>query len=104
MKAILADNNIQGHVQVIFTVLESESWRELWAEVNLPLATFRDIGLTAEVSDALLWQACQQEQVILITANRNADVPDSLEVTLRTMNRSNQSAGLYGGRCRARHA
>ena len=88
MNAILADNNIQGHVQVIFTVLESESWRELWAEVNLPLATFRDIGLTAEVSDALLWQACQQEQVILITANRNADGPDSLEVTLRTRNRA----------------
>jgi hypothetical protein len=55
--------------------------------LNLPLLTFRDLGLAPDASDALLWQRCQEEQIILITANRNNDGPDSLEATLRTQNR-----------------
>lgn len=38
------------------------------------------------MSDAVLWDVCQREQLVLITANRNADAPDSLEATLRARN------------------
>jgi hypothetical protein len=54
--------------------------------LQLPLLTCPDLGLAAEVSDADLWQACQQHEVVLITANRNAEGPDSLEATIRPRN------------------
>lgn len=87
MRAILGDNNIQGHVRTLVGILESTAWRGVWELLNLPLRTFQDLGLTAEVTDAVLRQTCQRQQVVLITANRNADGPDSLEVTLRSYNR-----------------
>jgi hypothetical protein len=84
VRAIRSDVNIQGHVHVLLTILEGETWRDLWAPLQVPLLTFPDLGLAADVSDADLWQACQQHQVVLITANRNAEGPDSLEVTIRS--------------------
>jgi hypothetical protein len=86
VQAILADANIQGHLQALLTVLEGPFWREVWASLALPLFTFRDLGLAVDAADATVWQICQQRQVILITANRNAAGPDSLEATIRTCN------------------
>jgi hypothetical protein len=86
VRAILSDVNIQGHVQALVHVLEGPAWRDVWASLNLALYTFRDLGLEREVADSILWQKCQDEQVILITANRNADGPDALEVVLCTRN------------------
>ena len=34
----------------------------------------------------MIWQACQHQEVVLITINRNAHGPDSLEVTIRAQN------------------
>lgn len=50
--------------------------------------TFDDLQLSPETSDAIVWQTCQREQLILVTANRNADGPDSLEATLRMHNKA----------------
>jgi hypothetical protein len=86
VQAILADNNIQRHVAALIAILESESWREFWSPLNLRLRTFRDLELPPTVSDAQLWQLCQDQEIILLTANRNADGPESLEVTLRNCN------------------
>jgi hypothetical protein len=54
--------------------------------VNLPLRTFRDVGLPPAASDAVIWHVCQQQQIILLTANRNAIGSESLEATLRACN------------------
>jgi hypothetical protein len=86
VKAILADVHLQGHLQALLARLESKDWREFWAELNLTVCTFGDLGLVQETSDAALWHLCQRQQIILLTANRNTDGPDSLEVTLRTHN------------------
>lgn len=86
MKAILSDVNIEGHVQILVDILESAVWQDVWALFNLQAYTFRDLGLDAKTPDATLWQVCQQQEIILITANRNDDGPDSLESTIRTMN------------------
>jgi hypothetical protein len=94
VKALLADINIQRQVEILITILESESWRNLWSPLNLSLRTFRDLGLALDVSDAVLWQVCQQEQLILITANRNHDGPDSLEAAIRAHN-TPQSLPLF---------
>jgi hypothetical protein len=85
-RAILSDVNIQGHVQALVHFLEGPAWRDVWASLGLGLCTFRDLGLAPDVVDSILWQQCQDEQVILITANRNAAGPDSLEVMLRSRN------------------
>lgn len=52
----------------------------------MDIFSFRDLNLSQQTSDAVIWLTCQQEQMILVTANRNADGPDSLEMTLRTQN------------------
>lgn len=87
MRAILADHNVQGHVRALSLILEGEDWRDVWASLGLPVLYLRDLGLAPTITDAALWQTCQQQQIVLLTANRNAVGPDSLEVTLRTQNK-----------------
>jgi hypothetical protein len=83
---MLADINIQGHVELLRHVWESPYWQDVWNDLATPVLTFADVGLPADASDALIWQFCQQQQLILITANRNDEGPDSLEATIRTYN------------------
>ena len=40
------------------------------------------------MSDRDLWQLCQQREIVLLTANRNDEGPNSLEATIRTLNAS----------------
>src|SRR5205085_2558935 len=48
--------------------------------------TFGDFGLGNEAPDKLVWDTCQREQLVLVTANRNFDGPDSLEAAIRASN------------------
>jgi hypothetical protein len=86
VNGILIDINIQGHGLVLLLILEGQDWGDIWARLGMRLLTFRDLGLDRESSDAVVWQTCQQHQLILMTANRNDDGEDSLENTLRTQN------------------
>jgi hypothetical protein len=83
VRAVLGDISIQGHVLALVTVLESAAWRWIWASLNLSILTFHDLNLAPDTPDDELWRLCQREQIILITANRNADAPNSLETTIR---------------------
>ncbi len=74
VKAILGDINIQGHLNVLLSILEGEDWRALWSGLNLNVLSFHDLNLSQQTSDAVVWLKCQQEQLILVTANRNAMV------------------------------
>ena len=86
MRGIMADNNIQGQVDILVYLLESETWRELWNHLELIVYTFDDLGLLPGDPDAVVWDSCQRNEIVLITNNRNDDGPDSLETTLRTRN------------------
>src|ERR1700730_11034663 len=44
------------------------------------------LGLEARSSDLIVWKTCQENDTVLLTANRNDDGPDSLENTIRTLN------------------
>ena len=79
----MADNNAEGQVEILLRVLSREAWAPFWAELQTTVVTFEDLALPREASDAELWRTCQREQVILITNNRNADDPDSLETVIR---------------------
>jgi hypothetical protein len=88
MKGILADVNVQGQVQTLLLLLESETWRDLWLPLNLALYTLPELGLPCDVADAVIWDVCQKRELILITGNRNKEGPDSLEATLEQRNTS----------------
>jgi hypothetical protein len=84
VNAILSDICTEAQVRILVAVLNSPSWQELWSSLNLAYHTFRDVRLAPETSDSDVWDFCQREQMVLITANRNMRGPDSLEATIRT--------------------
>ena len=87
MKAILGDFNIEGHVRLLVALLDAEGWGELWVELGLEVITFARLGMPGTTPDDELWRLCQREQIVLVTANRNHDGPDSLEAVIRAENR-----------------
>ena len=83
---LLADENIQGHVDRLVKRIQSEPWSEFWAYLEMSCVSFADIGLNPGDTDAAVWHRCQERRAILITSNRNDDGPDSLENTIRNCN------------------
>lgn len=88
MLRIMSDNDVQGHVSRLMDICQSAAWVELWRGLDCVLCTFEDFDLSADASDAAIWQTCQDNEVLLITGNRNAEGPESLEVTIRERNTS----------------
>jgi hypothetical protein len=86
MRGILADVNIQGQVEILRLILEGDYWAEFWRQLSLGVYHFADVGLEGNTPDSVIWRVCQQRELILITANRNADGPDSLETAIRNEN------------------
>jgi len=86
VRGIVADVNIEGHVARLFDVMHIAGWEDFWRALGLVLETFADLELEAATADSVVWRTCQQEQLILITANRNNDGPDSLEATIQAEN------------------
>ncbi|MGA2700185.1 MAG: ACP S-malonyltransferase [Isosphaeraceae bacterium] len=86
MPSILADGNVEGHFKVLMRVLEAPTWRELWTALEIEIVTFEHLGLAKQVADQLLWRTCQKQDVVLITGNRNAEGPESLEAVIRVEN------------------
>jgi hypothetical protein len=87
MKGILPDNNVIGHVRILVQILEGGPLRELWDSLALKFETFKTFELNDDSSDLVIWRTCQQQQLVLVTANRNADGPESLEETIRRLNK-----------------
>jgi hypothetical protein len=83
-KLLLADANIQGHVDRLIKRMQREPWIGFWHDLQLRCVSFVDVGLDPSDLDAVVWQRCQDKQLYLITNNRNDDGPDSLENTIRT--------------------
>ena len=86
MKGLVADANIQGHVEHLVECMQADAWAEFWQALGLVLYRFEDVGLSMSATDLEVWNACQVEGLILITDNRNLDSEDSLEATIRRNN------------------
>jgi len=80
---LLADANIQGHIERVVAAMQTASWKDLWISLQLRHLTFTDVGLNVADTDAVIWHRCQERQVFLLTNNRNKDGADSLEATIR---------------------
>jgi hypothetical protein len=83
---LLGDANIMAHVEYLVRLMQAESWVGLWQALGLVFRHFADVGLSLSSSDLEIWQLCQAQQLLLITDNRNADSPDSLEAVIRLHN------------------
>ena len=86
MPPIMADHDIEGHLQVLLQLLKSEEWHALWNELTYNIESFESLGITYNTSDLDLWRLCQERQIVLITANRNITGPESLESPLQQVN------------------
>ena len=86
MIRIMSDNDVRGHVSRLMDICQSPPWAELWNDLECVLCAFEDFHLTEDASDALVWQVCQNNDILLITGNRNAEGPESLEMTIRQRN------------------
>ena len=51
-------------------------------QLDLRVAMFPELGLSADLDDRVLWNFCQNDGWVLFTDNRNHDGPDSLDSTL----------------------
>jgi hypothetical protein len=86
VRGILADNNVEGHVNRLLLLLRGDEWGEVWASLGLIVESFDSLGLARDTPDARLWHLCQERQLILLTANRVQRTADSLEATIQRDN------------------
>ena len=82
MPKIMADHNVEGHLQVLLNIGSAPDWGNVWAEIACEIESFERLGIAHDTPDAALWELCQQHQIVLLTGNRNADGEDSLEATI----------------------
>jgi hypothetical protein len=86
VNGILTDANCEGHLALLLRLFQ-EGWRhDVWEVLHLTPVSLADLGLQSDASDREVWEACQRAQVVLLTANRNDDGPESLEATIQQHN------------------
>ena len=86
MRKIMSDNDVSGHFRRLSEICQSGDWIDVWEMLGCEVCTFADVGLSPDATDAEVWRICQARDVVLITGNRNAEGPDSLEITIRSQN------------------
>ena len=80
---ILADYNLNRQAFLISGSLLAGGWLDI---APIRLVTFQDIGLPSNSDDRVVWRLAQSNQMLLLTANRNAKGEDSLEQVMREEN------------------
>jgi hypothetical protein len=83
MPKIVADHDVEGHLQILLQVWFSPGWVDIWAETSCEIESFEHLGIDDNAPDSDVWKICQEQGVVLITGNRNAEGDDSLETTIR---------------------
>ena len=83
----LVDHNLDGYALVFLGILTKLGWLEIIATIQF--VTFKETGLSIESSDRLVWHYAQENQMMILTANRNMKGEDSLEQVMREENTAN---------------
>jgi hypothetical protein len=76
----LIDHNIEGQSLMLFGSITSEWWIDV---LTIRFVYFDEVELPITSSDRLVWKFAQENQMILLTANRSMKGEDSLEQVLR---------------------
>jgi hypothetical protein len=85
MPRIMADHNVEGHLQALITIWSSPAWGDVWQGMKCDLESFERQGIAADTSDTDLWEHCQKHEIVLLTGNRNAEGADSLEAAITSL-------------------
>jgi hypothetical protein len=80
---ILIDYNLDDYAFIFLGILTKLGWVEL---LSIEFVTFREVGLSRESSDRTVWDYAQENQMMILTANRNMKGTDSLEQVIREEN------------------
>ncbi|NJL22811.1 MAG: ACP S-malonyltransferase [Leptolyngbyaceae cyanobacterium SM1_3_5] len=75
----------QGHALVLFGAIASQGWLDV---VPIRFVTFSEMELSINSDDRVVWRLAQENQMILLTANRSMKGKDSLEQVMREENTS----------------
>jgi predicted nuclease of predicted toxin-antitoxin system len=81
----LIDHNLKGHALILFGAIDSQGWLDT---VSIQFVTFAEVNLPIDSNDRIVWQVAQENQMILLTANRSMKGKDSLEQVMREENTS----------------
>lgn len=81
----LIDHNLKGHALVFFGAIASQGWLDI---VPIQFATFDEMNLSIDSDDRIVWRLAQENQMILLTANRSMKGKESLEQVMREENTS----------------
>jgi len=79
----LVDHNLKGHARILLGTLAGQGWLDL---VPIRFVMFEEVGLLIDSSDRVVWRVAQQNQMIILTANRSMKDKDSLEQVMREKN------------------
>jgi hypothetical protein len=82
----LVDYNLDGYAFIFIGILTKRGWIEF---TSVQFVTFREVGLSIESSDRVVWHYAQDHQMMILTANRNMKGEDSLERVMREENTEN---------------
>lgn len=80
----LIDHNLGGHVEILLGNIASQGWLEL---LPIHFVSFKEMNLSIDSNDRVVWKIAQEHQMILLTANRSMKGEDSLEQVLREENK-----------------
>ncbi len=80
---ILVDYNLNRQALLLSGGLMVGEWLSL---VPIQLVIFADVGLPMDSSDRQVWRFAQENQMVILTGNRNAKGDDSLEEVMREEN------------------
>jgi predicted nuclease of predicted toxin-antitoxin system len=82
----LVDYNLDGYALIFLGILAKLGWLEF---SSIQFVIFREVGLLMESSDRVVWHYAQENQMMILTANRNMKGEDSLEQVMREENTEN---------------
>jgi predicted nuclease of predicted toxin-antitoxin system len=77
---VLVDHNLKGYIVLLRGTLAADGWLDL---LSIDFVTLEEAGLAVDTSDRIIWRFAQTNQMLLLTANRNAKGRDSLEQTMK---------------------
>ena len=81
---VLVDYNLNRQALLLSGGIAAGGWLDIAA---IRLVTFGEIGLAADSNDRVVWQFAQENQMLLLTGNRNAKGEDSLDRVMREENK-----------------
>jgi hypothetical protein len=79
----LVDYNLDGYALVFLGILTKLGWLEI---LSIRFVTFKEAGLSMKSDDRIVWRYAQENQMMILTANRNMKGEDSLEQVMREEN------------------